>query len=221
MRRQDSERAKEFGERIQERLSASSLGPKEMFQLLKSFKSTAQSKMKSVAKDTEVLHTNPSGNDSEDEAATVLDEDSQEEQDIKRDLLDLLNTLADIHERIKKYVSLLRDGLSTDSLNVVVSIFIWRRPAASKKYAVVSKLRIPLRCAIDFRQDVNLCVLLHPDHPRALPGKTDIWQLWDIVLACYSCVRCPVTSCSSQVCAQYMFASNPFLISGEIDCLVR
>ncbi|OJA21507.1 hypothetical protein AZE42_05107 [Rhizopogon vesiculosus] len=116
MRRKDSKRAREFGESIQERLSASSIGPKEIFQLFKSYKSAAKSKLKSVAKDPDAT---PSGNDTcEDETATVLDEDSQEEKDLKRDLLNLLNSLADIHERIK-------------------NIFMWRRPAVSKKYAVI------------------------------------------------------------------------------------
>jgi hypothetical protein len=101
MRRKDSDRAREFGENIQERLSATSIGPKDLFQLFKSYKSAAKNKMKSVAKDPGATL---SGDDiGVDEATTVLDEDSQEEQDIKRDLLHLINAIADIHERIKKY----------------------------------------------------------------------------------------------------------------------
>ncbi|KAG1749977.1 uncharacterized protein EDB91DRAFT_1235401 [Suillus paluster] len=113
MRRNDSERAREFGDEIQERLSATSIGPKEIFQLFQSYRHTAKSKIKSVAKDTGA--PSPS---SDDEAATVLDDDSQEEQDIKRDLLHLLNIVADVHERIK-------------------NIFIWRRPAVSQRYAII------------------------------------------------------------------------------------
>jgi GRAM domain-containing protein 4 len=101
-RRKDSDRAREFGDGIQERLSVSSVGPKEIFQLFKSYKSAAKNKMKSVAKDPGA--TPPVNDAGEDEADTVLDKDSQEEQDIKRDLLRLLDTLADIHERIKKFV---------------------------------------------------------------------------------------------------------------------
>ncbi|KAG0708846.1 hypothetical protein DFH29DRAFT_1035823 [Suillus ampliporus] len=115
MQRKDSARAREFGDDIQERLSATSIGPKEIYQLFKSYRSTAKSKIKSVAKDTGALHTSPSGdgcNADEDEATTVLDDDSQEEQDIKRELLHLLNTIADVHERIKKYVYLVRDASS-------------------------------------------------------------------------------------------------------------
>jgi hypothetical protein len=104
MRRKDSERAREFGDEVLERLSAPSMGPKDIFQLFKTHKSAAKSKIKSLAKDTEALQTSLTGDIGEDEAATVLDDDTQEEQDIKREFLHLLNTVADIHERIKKYV---------------------------------------------------------------------------------------------------------------------
>ncbi|KAG2154833.1 hypothetical protein DEU56DRAFT_770676 [Suillus clintonianus] len=135
MRRKDSERAKEFGDEIQERLSTPSAGPKELFQLFKSYRSTAKSKIKSVAKEMEALESSPTGDGGdadEDEAATVLDDDTQEEQDIKRDLLHLLNTVADIHERIK-------------------NVFIWRRPAVSRRYAITLAV-------------VSFCTLIIPAH---------------------------------------------------------
>lgn len=113
MRRKDSDMARQFGEEIQERLSVSSIGPMEIFQLFKSRKSAAKGIMKSAAKD---LGASPSGNggDASEGETTVFDEGSQKEQDIKRDLLHLLDTVADIHERIKKYVSLVREGMLTD-----------------------------------------------------------------------------------------------------------
>ncbi|KAG1825922.1 uncharacterized protein BJ212DRAFT_1443943 [Suillus subaureus] len=118
MRRKDSERAREFGDEVLERLSAPSMGPKDIFQLFKSHRSAAKSKIKPLAKDAGALQTSLTGDGVEDEAATVLDDDTQEEQDIKRELLHLLNIVADIHERIK-------------------NIFIWRRPAVSQRYSII------------------------------------------------------------------------------------
>lgn len=132
MRRKDSERAREFGDEVQERLSAPSMGPKDIFQLFKSHKSAAKSKIKSLAKDTGTLQTSLTGDGGEDEAATVLDDDTQEEQDIKREFLHLLNTVADIHERIK-------------------NVFIWRRPAVSRRYAIILAV-------------VTCCTLIIPAH---------------------------------------------------------
>ncbi|KAG2366518.1 hypothetical protein BDR07DRAFT_1395739 [Suillus spraguei] len=103
MRRKDSERAREFGDEIHERLSAPSMGPKDIYQLFKSHKSAAKNKVKSLAKDAGALQTSLTGDSGEDEATTVLDDDTQEEQDIKRELLHLLNIVADIHERIKNF----------------------------------------------------------------------------------------------------------------------
>jgi hypothetical protein len=103
-RRKESERAKEFGDEVQERLSAPSMGPKDIFQLFKSHKSATKAQIKSLAKATGARQTSSTSDGGEDEEATVLDDDTQEEQDIKRELLHLLNTVADIHERIKKFV---------------------------------------------------------------------------------------------------------------------
>jgi hypothetical protein len=76
------------------------MGPKDIFQLFKSHKA----QIKSLAKSTGARQTSLTSDGGEDEEATVLDDDTQEEQDIKRELLHLLNTVADIHERIKKFV---------------------------------------------------------------------------------------------------------------------
>ncbi|KAG1757589.1 hypothetical protein EDB19DRAFT_1901101 [Suillus lakei] len=169
MRRKDSERAREFGDEVQDRLSAPSMGPKDIFQLFKSHRSAAKSKLKSVAKDTVALQTGPTGDGGdadEDEAATVLDDDTQEEQDIKRELLHLLNTIADIHERIK-------------------NVFIWRRPAVSRRYAIilavvtVFTLIIPAHylakliygsCGILFWHATPVLAALPPGARARLPG---------------------------------------------------
>lgn len=132
MRRKDSERAKKFGDEIHERLSAPSMGPKDIYQLFKSHKSAAKNKVKSLAKDAGALQTSLTGDSGEDEATTILDDDTQEEQDIKRELLHLLNIVADIHERIK-------------------NVFTWRRPAVSKRYAIILAV-------------VTCCTLIIPAH---------------------------------------------------------
>jgi hypothetical protein len=108
------------------------MGPKDIFQLFKSHRSATKSKVKSLAKATGTLQTSLIGDGGEDEAATVLDDDTQEEQDIKRELLHLLNTVADIHERIK-------------------NVFIWRRPAVSRRYAIILAV-------------VTCCTLIIPAH---------------------------------------------------------
>jgi len=105
MRRKDTKRAMEFGEEIQERLSVSSIGPMDTFRLFKSWKSAAQSKVKTAGKEVGTTPPGNGGDTADGEAATVLDEGSQEEQDTKRELLRLLNAITDIHERIKKYVA--------------------------------------------------------------------------------------------------------------------
>lgn len=166
MRRKDSERAREFGDEVLERLSAPSMGPKDIFQLFKTHKSAAKSKIKSLAKDTEALQTSFTGDIGEDEAVPVLDDDTQEEQDIKREFLHLLNTVADIHERIK-------------------NVFIWRRPAVSRRYAIIlvvvacCTLIIPAHylakliyggCGILFWHVIPVLAALPPGARARLPG---------------------------------------------------
>lgn len=161
-RRKESERAREFGDEVQERLSSPSMGPKDIFQLFKSHKA----QIKSLAKATGARQTSLTSDGGEDEEATVLDDDTQEEQDIKRELLHLLNTVADIHERIK-------------------NIFIWRRPAVSRRYAIIlavvacCTLIIPAHylakltyggCGILFWHVIPVLAALPPGARARLPG---------------------------------------------------
>lgn len=165
-RRKESERARAFGEEVQERLSAPSMGPKDIFQLFKSHKSATKGKIKSLAKATGASQTSLTDDGGEDEEATVLDDDTQEEQDIKRELLHLLNTVADIHERIK-------------------NVFIWRRPAVSRRYAIIlavatfCTLIIPAHylakliygsCGILFWHVIPVLAALPPGARARLPG---------------------------------------------------
>ncbi|KAN0100607.1 hypothetical protein V8E55_000591 [Tylopilus felleus] len=86
-RRQEAARALRFGEAVQQRLSVTTLGPLELWRLFKLYKS-------------------------EGKRDTI---ETEEEEDLKRDLLHALNELADFHERIK-------------------NIFTWRRPDVSRRY---------------------------------------------------------------------------------------
>lgn len=107
-------RANEFGDQISARLSASSFGVKEMWRIFKVFNKTTKAKAKSSAKEkarekgfSPPLDENDASILSESEGATVLDdtEDSQDAKDFKRVGLHILSELADLHERIKKYVT--------------------------------------------------------------------------------------------------------------------
>ncbi|KAF9229271.1 hypothetical protein BS17DRAFT_824514, partial [Gyrodon lividus] len=132
-RRQDTARARRFGEEVQDRLSVTTLGPIEMWRLFKRHKAGTKdrSKMKMSAKETAKSSeresfdaTAPSPGPAEtNNEPTLLDhaDSSQEEEDLKRDLLRLLNELTDLHERIK-------------------NIFTWRRPTVSRRYAVLLTL---------------------------------------------------------------------------------
>ncbi|KAH8120143.1 hypothetical protein DFH11DRAFT_1558537 [Phellopilus nigrolimitatus] len=137
-RRREAARSHELGEQIQKRLgSSSSSGLMEAWRLFRVFKKPNKAKVKQKQaktddkdkrKDketkrssnsslnlTELLQT-PANADE----FTVLDDphESQEESDFKKTLLDVLNDIADFHERVK-------------------NIFLWRRPTISKVYAAV------------------------------------------------------------------------------------
>ncbi|KAH7910943.1 hypothetical protein BJ138DRAFT_1151815 [Hygrophoropsis aurantiaca] len=127
-RRRDVAQAREFGEELQERLVSSSLGIREMWHLFKVYKTNTKNQAKTLAKSTvagKAKFTSSSSTinvmeaTTQDETAAVLEQAgaSKEEQDIKRELLRLLNELADLHERVK-------------------NIFIWRRPGSSRIYAI-------------------------------------------------------------------------------------
>ncbi|KAJ7706195.1 hypothetical protein B0H17DRAFT_1036123 [Mycena rosella] len=124
--RQEIDRANEFGNEMSTRFSASSsLGMKELWRLFKVFNKSKKAKVKKLAGDKNrepAPQEPPADPETEEEINTVLDsEDSKEtaqERDFKRQLLQALAEVADLHERIK-------------------NIFIWRRPAASKIYGMV------------------------------------------------------------------------------------
>ncbi|KAF8078635.1 hypothetical protein FPV67DRAFT_1465909 [Lyophyllum atratum] len=119
--RREISRAAEFGDQISDRLLASSsLGVKEMWRLFKVFNQTTKNKIKASAKATDILSgVDDEGTPTQPEEVTVLDDsrDSQETRDMKRLGLEVLDEIADLHERIK-------------------NIFIWRRPASSRVYGM-------------------------------------------------------------------------------------
>ncbi|KAH7930950.1 hypothetical protein BV22DRAFT_999354 [Leucogyrophana mollusca] len=181
-RRLDVAQAKEFGEEVQERLSASSLGVQELWRLFKVYKTSTKNKAKSLAKskavEKGVVSPTASAVDitqgAGQEETTVLDEVgvSKEEQDIKRDLLHILNELADLHERVK-------------------NIFIWRRPASSRIYAAAGCFLVlfALMClfvsqAMAF---LTILVLILPAHYLAklvyFVGGALFWHVTPVIAA--------------------------------------
>ncbi|KAF8846368.1 hypothetical protein BDN67DRAFT_39548 [Paxillus ammoniavirescens] len=125
-RREATARAHRFGEEVQERLSVTTLGPIDMWRLFKLYKAGTKEKISlkenkfpeqesaNLAVPSIIIRTAETNNE-----PTLLDHgDSREEECLKRDLLHLLNELADLHERIK-------------------NIFTWCRPAVSRRYALL------------------------------------------------------------------------------------
>ncbi|KAJ7293566.1 hypothetical protein C8J57DRAFT_1269369 [Mycena rebaudengoi] len=120
--RQEVDRAKEFGQDISARLSASStFGMKELWRLFRVLNKPQKAKSRNISAD-KARDVEGEQRDDKRELNTVLDsEDPQEtpqEKDFKRAFLNTLNEIADLHERIK-------------------NIFIWRRPASSRVYGMV------------------------------------------------------------------------------------
>ncbi|KAJ3969451.1 hypothetical protein EV361DRAFT_920776 [Lentinula raphanica] len=109
-RRKQVDKADEIGEEISVRLSTTSFGLKELWRMSRIF---TKSQKSSVSK-LETGATDPNADD-----PTILDDakDSQTETDLKRGILQAMNDIADLHERIK-------------------NIFIWRRPASSRFYGL-------------------------------------------------------------------------------------
>jgi GRAM domain-containing protein 4 len=117
--RREITRANEFSERIQSRLTASSsFGLKEIWRLVKVFNTpkktlTRDATKGKVEKGKQAVKSDE-GNDGEQvvddiqaDDVTVLDDakDDPEVADRKADILNGLSEIADIHERVKKYVS--------------------------------------------------------------------------------------------------------------------
>ncbi|KAF7320350.1 RAD21/Rec8 N-terminal domain protein [Mycena kentingensis (nom. inval.)] len=110
--RREIDRSNEFGRELTARFSAtSSSGIRELWRIFRVFNKPKQSKIRGASQESLVP---------EQEAATALDSEkaaeAAQENDVKRLLLKVLADLADLHERVK-------------------NIFIWRRSAASKRYA--------------------------------------------------------------------------------------
>ncbi|KAH7883573.1 hypothetical protein F5I97DRAFT_1539034 [Phlebopus sp. FC_14] len=108
-RQQDAVRARRFGEELQERLSSSIIGPKDIWTLFKSYRTSIRNRERAPWQNTSLRPelTGATGSCPDDEPidnepAVPENGDSEEEQDLRRDFLQLLNEVADIHERVKK-----------------------------------------------------------------------------------------------------------------------
>ncbi|KAJ6604639.1 hypothetical protein DFH09DRAFT_316597 [Mycena vulgaris] len=125
--REEIDRANEFGNEMSTRFSASStLGMKELWRLFKVFNKSKKAKVKKLtadkSRDSRKAPQEPSLDNLDQEINTVLDsedpEETAQEKDFKRELLQGLAEISDLHERIK-------------------NIFIWRRPASSRLYGMI------------------------------------------------------------------------------------
>ncbi len=119
-RRQDMQRADDFGNLVSSRLTASSsLGIKEMWRLFKVVNKGKRTKIKKVFSQPQ------SGLVDRDDDTTCLDDDveTKEERDLKRLGLQLLTGLVDLHERIKKLHALSCSRHSMRSSLLVASLF--------------------------------------------------------------------------------------------------
>ncbi|PPQ80817.1 hypothetical protein CVT25_001942 [Psilocybe cyanescens] len=124
--REEVLRADEFGERVSAKLSASSSSVMEIWRLFRLFEKTKRNIVKGKPRETtkdKSTTDEPEGRHSSDlveDDVTVLDDidDSEEAKDLKRIGLEILEDIAELHERVR-------------------NLFIWRRPASSRRYAFV------------------------------------------------------------------------------------
>ncbi|KAF8905572.1 hypothetical protein CPB84DRAFT_1844975 [Gymnopilus junonius] len=122
--REEVSLASDFGKQVADRLSASSFGITETWRLLKLIGQTQKSILKGKTKEkihkTDAPATEAHSDVSDQQGTTVLDDpnDSEETKDLKRIGLQLLNEMADLHERIR-------------------NIIIWRRPEVSRRYGFI------------------------------------------------------------------------------------
>ncbi|KAI6007424.1 hypothetical protein EDD15DRAFT_2153445 [Pisolithus albus] len=124
-KRQNATRARRLGDEIQRRLSVSTLGPVEIWKLFRAYRAAAPDKTKYLLKDKFQSRANQTNGRSTSVSKTngentVLEgaEDSEDIQNLKRDLLHLLNMVADLHERVN-------------------NILMWRRPAVTRRYCIL------------------------------------------------------------------------------------
>ncbi|KAF8445929.1 hypothetical protein L210DRAFT_962985 [Boletus edulis BED1] len=96
-RRQETAQALKFWEAVQQRISATTLGPIELWHLFKLYKSEKESKTEPGSKDA---------------ITTIRPVEIDEEETLKRDMLYALNELADLHERIKNIFTWRRPDVS-------------------------------------------------------------------------------------------------------------
>ncbi|KIO08290.1 hypothetical protein M404DRAFT_997219 [Pisolithus tinctorius Marx 270] len=124
-KRQNATRARRFGDEVQQRLSVSTLGPVEIWRLFRAYRASSHDKTKHLLKGgfrsrPDETTGNPTSVSESDGENTILEgaEDSEEIQSLKRDLLHLLDVVADLHERIN-------------------NILMWRRPAVTRRYCIL------------------------------------------------------------------------------------
>jgi GRAM domain-containing protein 4 len=108
-RRHEVDRAHKFGEEVSARFSASStLGFKEIWRIGKVFKKTIQSRTKNKIKECTESDSLAQEPDSSSYQSEIL-QSAEEKQihDFRNMIVEIMNEIADLHERIKKYGEIL------------------------------------------------------------------------------------------------------------------
>ncbi|KIY71653.1 hypothetical protein CYLTODRAFT_418715 [Cylindrobasidium torrendii FP15055 ss-10] len=136
-RRHEVKRANYFGDVVSSKLTASSsLGVKEMWRLFRVYNKSKKIKVRK--------HSGQrcSVEDARDDAVHIdEDAETQEERDLKRIGLRLLEGIADWHEKVK-------------------NLFIWRRPAASKVFATLLSILLVLTLLLPAQYLIKLVIFV-------------------------------------------------------------
>jgi hypothetical protein len=133
---------------------------------------------------------------SQEQDATVLDNglDEDEMKDIKQDLLWIMDEVADLHERVQKWVPHQPSRMYNTLTHF--SLFIWRKPWASRKYGMVRGCfrSIFARMANSFFADIDFYTFACHVYANQVHRQACVLYNRFHFLACGSCHRC-VTSC--------------------------
>lgn len=193
--REEVLRADEFGERVSAKLSASSSSVMEIWRLFRLFEKTKRNIVKGKPRETtkdKSTTDEPEGRHSSDlveDDVTVLDDidDSEEAKDLKRIGLEILEDIAELHERVRKFVSgIFLHSYKEETQRCLHSLFIWRRPASSRRYAFV---RLPLTELFSCQQfffSGALCCFSNNNAPDPLYREIGLFRSWIYILACYT-----------------------------------
>jgi hypothetical protein len=139
-RREEIIRSEEFGGTLAARLTKTSrFGVKDAWKIFRDFRTLSDMNIGSE-KEKGKEAVGPPDDENSDIPVTPSD------QELLKFALKFLNAFADVHERARKYGTSFCYKIRSDSF---FSIFLWRRPDASKRYGIVSLLSPDLMHSFD------------------------------------------------------------------------